>query len=100
VGLVASLEIVVLGAGTFDVKGASETDEAPGKATEVVLGFGASDVALGLRTPSITCTTPLLTKTLGVTTFAELTKTLPSSIVIVTLAPLTVGSVALLSIVL
>ena len=49
-----------------------------------------------LAYPSITWTTPLLTRTLGVRTLAELMKTVPFSIVIVTLAPLTVLSVVLL----
>ena len=41
---------MVLGEATPDVKGASEAEDAPGKATEVVVGFGASEVAFGFRT--------------------------------------------------
>jgi hypothetical protein len=41
---------VVVGEGALDVKGASEAEDAPGKATDVVVGLGAREVALGLRT--------------------------------------------------
>jgi hypothetical protein len=40
-------EVIV---GTPEVKGTAETDEAPAKATAVVVGFGVRVVALGLRT--------------------------------------------------
>jgi hypothetical protein len=44
---------------------------------------------------SITCTTPPATSTFGVTTLALLTNTFPSTTVIVTLPPPSVGSVVL-----
>jgi hypothetical protein len=46
---------------------------------------------------SITWTTPLATRTLGVTTFAELTKTVPFSTVMVTFPPPTVFNVVFVS---
>jgi hypothetical protein len=45
----------------------------------------------------MTWTTPLATSTFGMMTFAEFTNTDPSSTVIVTLPPLTVVKVVLLS---
>ena len=41
---------MVLGAITPEVKGALLMDDAPEKATEVVLGLGMREVAFGLRT--------------------------------------------------
>ena len=46
---VAELAIVVL-ADTPEVKGALLMEEAPEKATDVVIGLGVKDVALGFRT--------------------------------------------------
>jgi len=93
---VAELAIVVV-ALMPDVKGATDAEEAPLKAADVVVGLGVAIVLFGLRTLSITWTTPPAMSTFGVITLAELTKTLPSSIVIVTFAPLTVVKVVLLS---
>ena len=42
--------IVAVGVGTPDVKGASEAEVAPGNAAAVLVGFGATDVALGFKT--------------------------------------------------
>ena len=47
--------------------------------------------------PSITWTTPLATRTLGVITFAELTNTVPFSTVIVKFSPPTVFKVVFVS---
>jgi len=94
----AELEMVAVGLGAFDVKGTSETELAPGKATEVELGLGAADALSGFRTPSMTWTTPLDTRTSGRITLAEFTKTVPFVTVMVTLPPLTVGRVVFVSI--
>jgi hypothetical protein len=83
-----------------EVKGAVDTELAPEKATLVVLGFGVAAVLLGLSTASITCTTPLATKTSGVITFALFTYTFPPSIVMVTFSPFTVVKVVFVKIVL
>ena len=40
----------MVGEGALDMKGASEAEVAPGKATEVVVRLGAREVAFGLRT--------------------------------------------------
>jgi hypothetical protein len=63
----------------------------------VVDGFGAALVLFGFKTLSMTCTTPLATRTLGTMTLAELTNTVPFSTVMVTLSPLTVYRVVLVS---
>jgi len=86
------LWMVVAAGGTLDVKGALVAEDAPLNAGTVLLGFGATEVLLGFNTPSITWMTPLETSTFGIMTLAELTKTDPSSIVIVKFAPLTVVS--------
>ena len=64
-----------------EVNGAAETELAPEKAAvcEDALGTGVAAVALGLRTWSMTWTTPLATRTSGMRTRALLTKMEPSS---------------------
>jgi hypothetical protein len=96
---VAELEIAVL-CTIPEVKGAVDTELAPEKATLVVPGFGAAEVLLGLSTLSITCTTPLATKTSGVITFALFTYTFPFSMVMVTFSPFTVVNVVFVKVVL
>ena len=82
-----------VGVGMPEVKGMVETELAPAKATIVVVGLAVKVVALGLRTASMTWTTPLATRTSGMTTIALSTKTLPFMMVMVTLLPFKVGIV-------
>jgi hypothetical protein len=86
--------VIVVAAVTPDVNGTppSLAVEAPGNAGTVVDGFGAAVEFCGLRTPSMTWTTPLETKTSGVMTFALLTKTSPSMTVTVMFPPPTVST--------
>jgi len=42
--------MVEVGFGALEVNGVSDAELAPGKATEVVLGFGAAEAFSGLRT--------------------------------------------------
>ena len=97
-----------VGAGTPDVRGFSDALEAPANATDCTDAdaCGIALVMFGLRTLSevstsrhsigargvetylsMTCTTPLETRTLGMMTLALLTNTLPSSIRMVRLPP-------------
>lgn len=66
-----------------------------GFAGAVLLGVTDTAVLFGLRTLSITWTTPLATSTSGIVTRAEFTKTAPSSMVMVTEPPFSVGIVVL-----
>jgi len=77
---------------TPEVNGAVDTLDAPEKAGAPVLAVVfAAFVSLGLRTLSMTCTTPPAIKTLGVTTLAPLTNRVPLAPAwTVSLAPLTV----------
>ena len=85
----AAVAVGVVPAVKPEVKGAAVTDEAPEKAAvcEEAVGTGVAAVALGLRTWSMTWTTPLATRTLGITTLALLTKTVPLSMVMTRLGP-------------
>jgi len=90
--------VTVVDAETPDVNGTSDALLAPVKAGTVVVApavGGAAEVLLGLRTLSMTWTTPPAIKTSGTVTRAELTKTDPLTIEIVTLSPLTVSRVVL-----
>ena len=79
-----------------DVNGTSVADEAPEKAAVWVeaVGTGVAAVALGLRTWSITWTTPLATRTSGIRTLALLTNTVPLSMVMVRSGPARDGTVS------
>jgi hypothetical protein len=46
------VEVTVVAAVTPDVKGGAVAEEAPLKATDVLLGFGWAEVLFGLRTLS------------------------------------------------
>ncbi len=88
-GGVAPPPIALDGVGTPEVNGTLETVLAPLNAGEPAVAEvdGAAEVFFGLSTSSMTCTTPLETRTFGVTTLAPLTKTLPSSMRTVTFDP-------------
>merc|ERR1711939_942291 len=101
---VAAAEAALVGPSVFTevvaeatplVNGVSDAELAPLKAGACVDAVGCADAVRlpGLRTPSITCITPLATRTSWVTTRALLTKISLSWIVIVTGIPSIVVSV-------
>ena len=89
--------MVEVGVGTPDERPTLDAEEAPEKAAEPVVADaeGMAMVMLGFKTLSMTWTTPLATRTSGVTTLALLTKMVPLLVVMVTLAPHMVFSMVL-----
>lgn len=81
--------IVDVGVGTPELSPTLDAEEAPEKAAAPVVAEaeGIAMVMLGLRTLSMTWTTPLAIRTSGVTTFALLTKVVPLFMVMVRFMP-------------